>query len=267
MKPLSKVFILTQFGTPHSWTEEYFNNIAKLEQYGYYWKIFTPNTYENVPSNVEIIPMTIEELNALMEEKIGVNPENYITDAGIPSKHVSDFYVASGAIFEDYIKDYDMWGITNWDVVYGRLPLFIPDEVLEESDIFSDDVNTINGVFCLFKNNEEMRWLFKEIPQWEYKFKTHQLFATDEYDMTAVARTKKGITFMGPHYYPLHSHDRLEQHTPEPKLKIEADGSLWELFKDINGPIWEHMRPYLGREIPYFHFCRTKEWPLCLIKN
>lgn len=261
---IKKVFILTQFGKPHEWTEEYFKNVAKLEATGWYWKIFTPNKYENVPNNVEIIDMTIEQLNDLMEKKIGVNPKNYLLENGVPSKHVSDFYVASGAIFEDYIKGFDMWGITNWDVMYGRLSKFIPDELLEACDVFSDDVATINGVFCLFKNNEKMNNLFKEIPLWENLFTTHKLFGTDEYMMTDLVRSKSDLTFLCPQFYPLHSHDRLEQHALNVKLKEEKDGSLWELFADIGAPNWIHARPFIGRELPYFHFIRTKKWPKML---
>lgn len=258
---LKKCFVLTQFGSPHSWSDEYLKNIGTLEKYGYYWKIFTPNKYENVPSNVEIVPLTIESFNELIEKKTGVNPKNEIIN-GIPKKAVSDFYVAGGLIFEDYLREFDFWGITNWDVVYGRLPLFIPDEVLAQCDIFSDDINTVNGVFSLFRNTKEVNNLFKKIKFWENKFTSPELFGTDEYDMTEVVRENAGeFRFFTPQYSPLHSHDRLEQHYPQVKLEFQEDGSLWECFKDMAPPNWVHRRPFLGREIPYFHFIRTKQWP------
>lgn len=264
---IKKVFILTQFGTPHEWTEEYLKNIAHLEATGWYWKIFTPNKYENVPSNVEIVPMTIEELNTLMEKKLGINPNNYLLENGLPSKHVSDFYVANGLIFEDYIKGFDFWGITNWDIVYGRLSHFIPDELLNNCDIFTDDVATINGIFSLYKNTEKVNNLFKEIPLWENLFTIHELFGTDEYHMTEVVRKaskEERIVTLFPQYYFLHSHDRLENHIPKVKLETKEDNSLWELYADMGTPDWIHARPFIGREIAYFHFIRTKRWPECL---
>lgn len=258
---MKKCFILTQFGKPHEWTQEYFDNVAKLEATGWYWKIFTPNKYENLPSNVEIISMTIEEFDTLIEKKIGVFIGNSIKN-GVPSKHVSDLYVASGAIFEDYIKDFDFWGITNWDIVYGRLSHFVPDQLLEQCDIFADDVNTINGIFTLFRNRLDINNLFKEIPDWETKFKTHQLYGLDEYDMTQVARKNSSwMRFLTLAYYPMHSHDRLETQNPVPKLSMKEDGSLWELSEDIGHPNWEHARPFIGREIPLYHFIKTKKWP------
>jgi hypothetical protein len=255
---LKKIFTETQFGDPHPWSNEYFQNVGKLGATGWYFKIFTPNKYENLPSNVEIIPMTLEEFNTLIENKLGVNPHSYLKN-GVPTKPVSDFYVAHGKIFEDYLKDADYWGFTNWDIVYGQLSRFIPDELLAKCDIFSDEINTINGIFTLVRNNEKMNNLFKEIPDWEMKLTTHKLFGTDEYDFTKVAQTIPNFLF--PKYYPLHSHDRLEQHLPEPKLSLKEDGSLWELFNDVKHPNWEHARPLVGREIPYFHFITTKKWP------
>ena len=157
---MKKIFLQTQFGSSHEWSNEYFQNVAKLGATGWHWYIFTPNKYENIPNNVKIIPMTIEEFDTLMEKKIGVNPHNYLKN-GVPSKNVSDFYVVHGKIFEDYISDADYWGFTNWDIVYGDLSKFIPDEILAKCDIFSDEINTINGIFTLVRNNEKMNNLFK----------------------------------------------------------------------------------------------------------
>lgn len=264
---MKKVFILTQFGTPHEWTQQYFDNIGKLAKLGWYWKIFTPNTYDKVPPNVEIIPMTIEEFDQLIEKKVGVNPKNYLTDKGVPSKPVSDFYVASGLIFEDYIKSYDYWGITNWDVVYGRLDHFLPDELLETMDIFTDDVGRVNGVFSLFRNKPNINKLFRRIPHINDMFTEHKLFGVDEYyfiDPIKKAATINELVYNHPEFYPFHSYDRLIQHWGKPQLEFQEDGSLWEKFADMAPPVGYVNFPkgYIAREIMYFHFNYTKKWPL-----
>lgn len=273
MKPLNKVFLITEFGSPFSWTKEYINNVSNLKNTGWYWKIFTPNKYSNLPDNVEVIDMTAEQYAELVEKKLGVKINMFTTKLGVPSVHITDYYVASGIIFEDYIKDFDFWGITNMDVVYGRLSQFIPDAVLENCDVFSDDINTINGVFCLFKNNERVNNLFKKIQGWKEKFEQppclkccgesdrHTLHGTDEYSLTDVIRQEQNINFIFPKYYPLHGHDRLEHQNPIPKLSMKEDGSLWELAEDKGRPDWIHARPCIGREIMYYHFIRTKTWP------
>jgi hypothetical protein len=254
---MRKVFILTQFGDPHAWTQQYIDNVQKLWPYGWEWKIFTSNDIKS-KGNVEVIPMTIDEFNRLVEKTCNINPEVAIKD-GLPTKPMSDYYVASGLIFQNYIKNFDFWGITNWDVIYGRLDHFIKERDLEKCDIWSDDVGAINGVFSLYRNNEEINNLFKKIPYWQAYFLSKNIVGTDEYKMTEIAPT---VRFEHPHFYPLHSHDRLENHVPRPKLQLEKDGSLWELLADTNPPNWIHRRPFIGREIPYFHFSKTKRWPL-----
>lgn len=262
---LRKVFILTQFGKPHEWTQEYIDHVQKLGKNGWYWKIFTPNKLES-KGNVEIIPMTIEQFNDLIELKCGVNPKNFITEEGVPSKPVSDFYVASGKIFEDYIKSYDFWGMTNWDVVYGNLSTFLPDDFLNDSDIFTDDVMQVNGVFSLFRNHQLINRLYETIPDWQTMFTEHRLFGIDEYHLIKpILKANEGqlLRYRCPAYYPMHSYDRLIQHQPTPQLELQEDGSLYEKFRDIRPPVgYLNFKGYIAKEIMYFHFSFTKKWPL-----
>jgi hypothetical protein len=263
-----------ELGSPFSYTQEYIKACGKNAKDGWYWKIFTPNTYTDVPPNVEIVPMDCAKYAQLVQDKLGVTPNLYITQFGNPSMHVTDFYVYSGLVFEDYLKDSDFWGITNLDVVYGMLSHFIPDELLEMTDVFTDEINTINGVFCLWRNTKEVNNLVRFMPDWLNAFtrpvctacvqrdgSPHKFVVTDEYVMTEVMKGRTGVRYRYPKYYPLHSHDRMEQHLPLPKLEWQDDGSLWELFEDVNHPVWQHAKPFLGREIPYFHFPKTKVWP------
>lgn len=270
---LKKVFLITEFGKPFDWTPQYLENIAKLGKYGWYWKIFTPNQYDNVPQNVEIVNMTIEQYADLVKEKLDVRPNLFITPKGIPSVHITDFYIFSGIIFEDYIKGFDFWGITNMDVVYGRLDNFVSDTLLQDCDVFTDDVETINGVFCLWRNNKMVNNLFQLIADWRgilgqkacggcLHGGEHKIFASDEIVMTEVMkRVKDKVRYRYPQYYPWSSHDRLEIHVPVPKLKMEEDGSLWELIYDTESRDWMHHIPCFGREILYYHFQKTKNYP------
>lgn len=264
---LRKVFILTQFGKPHEWTQQYLDSIAKLGKYGWYWKIFTPNKYERVPANVEVIDLNIEEFNLLINKTLGINSHNYITEKGVPSKPVSDFYVAHGVIFKDYIRGYDFWGMANWDVVNGRLDHYLPDGMLSDLDVFTDDVGIVNGVFSLFRNVDKVNNLFREISEIEKMLTEHRLFGTDEYYLIEpIKRAAKAqeIVYLYPEYYPFHSYDRLIQHVPVPQLEMQEDGSLWEKFKDVNPPkgYINFPKGYIAKEIMYFHFSYTKKWPL-----
>ncbi len=277
---LNKTFVITEFGSPFSWTQKYIDNVQRLGEFGWHWKIFTPNKYES-KGNVEIVHTTAEEFADLVEKKLAIKPQMFITPEGVPSVHVTDFYVFTGKIFEDYLVNVDYWGITNMDIVYGRLEHFLTDNTLEKFDIWTDDVDAfgqglINGIFSLWANTDKVNNLCLRIPNWQAKIAQdpcpkcmgikdagHTLYGTDEIDMVPItqnAHLKNQIMLGCPKYYPMHSYDRLEQHVPDVKLEIQNDGSLWEKFADTN----PHGVPFAAREIAYFHFIKTKEWPKCL---
>lgn len=231
-----------------------------LAPYGWELKVFTPNPWKS-SDNIEIIPMAIEEFDGLIEEHCGVNPRNFIMPNGAPSKFVSDYYPAYGQIFQKFLEGVDFWGHTNWDMVYGRLDHFVPDSVLEDCDIWSDDVDAINGIFCLYRNNERVNNLFRQVPDWERSFSVHEPCAFDEHQMTLAVRKLAAageIRFAHPRYFGNHSYDRLPQHRPTPNLYFESDGALIERLDDPAAAPKGHY----GREIMSFHFSRTKRWPL-----
>ncbi len=263
---LKKVFLQTQFGPPHPWTQQYLDNVKMLAPYGWYLKVFTPNPLVTSAQNIEIVPMTLQEFDGLIEERFGVAPNNYINAKGVPNKLVSEFYPVYGAIFRDYIATFDFWSFTNWDCVYGRLDHFVPDSMLETADIVSDDVNAINGIFTLMRNNGAINNLFREVPNWEDQFRSHTPQAFDEIQFTMAVRKAAAegrVRFKFPPYFGYHSYDRLVQHQPQPNLYFEPDGALIERFEDPRAEYNQLLNPKLcfGREIMLWHFSESKRYP------
>jgi hypothetical protein len=272
---MKKCFCIMELGSPHEWSQRFIDHLRIQEQYGWYWKIFTPNIYQ-AGTNVEIVPMTVEQFNDLTERKLGVRSTLTITEKGIPSFHVTDFVVMIGAIFEDYLKDFEFWGTMGIDNLVGRLDHFIPDSALEKTDIWSDEIGGINGNFCLFRNTEHINNIFKKIDGWEAAVRqppclgctengTHRLFGTDEYLLSNLMEDiveKKEARVTYPKHFLIHSHERLEIHRPLPKLNRFDDGTLWELIRDPSPPEWQYKHEYFGREIAYFHFSQTKRWAI-----
>lgn len=261
---LRKVFLQTQFGSPHPWTEQYFDNVARLAPYGWSMIVFTPNPISS-RDNVTVVSMELEEFDSLIRKHCGVDPQNFITEQGVPHKLVSDYYPAYGQIFQEYIGGADFWGHTNWDMVYGRLDHFLPDSLLETCDIWSDDVNAINGIFCFYRNDEKINNLFRAVPNWEGSFTDPAPCAFDEFQMTAVVRDlamRNELRFKYPPYFGYHSYDRLIQHLGHPNIYFETDGALIERFEDPRQADICYSKGCFGREIMSFHFNRTKAWPL-----
>ncbi len=263
---MKKTFIILMLGKSFPWIDKFINSVQHLKKHGWEWKIFTPNKIKS-KGNVEIVPMTIDEFCTLVGDKTGITPKIFITDKGIPSVHVTDFMVAYGKIFEDYL-DCDFWGMMGGpDILFGRLDHFITNSLLGDCDIFTDDPKAINGCFTLFRNIPEVNNLYIKISNWKNAFSQssclgclgefqHTLYGTDEYGLTEVMKNSK-LRYKHPKWYPLHGHDRLATH----QIELKPDGSLWELNKDTP-PNWVHANKYFGREIMFYHFSQTKKWPL-----
>lgn len=262
------MFLLTQFGPPHAWTDQYLAHIRTLEPYGWYWKIITPHPYPS-GGNVEILPMDFHEFDDLVAKRTGVVTGNHLEPSGLPAKLTSDYYPAFGDIFEDYLTTFDYWSITNWDVVYGRLDHFLPDRELETWDIWSDDNRHINSLFCFYRNIGWINRLYRDVPRWKdcFRYDGRPLVGFDELHFDHHVRAladRQQVSFGHPPYGPLHSYDRLIQHLPHPNIKLLPDGALIECFEDPHPPL-QGYAPWPGffpREIMYFHFIRTKRWPL-----
>jgi hypothetical protein len=261
---LKKVFIQCLFGKPFDWTEQYFRNFRMLERYGYHLRVFTPNPLPEA-SNIQVIPLTLAEYDGLVRKHVGVDPKNFLNHKGVPNKLTSDHYPAQGLIFQDYLKDADFWGITNWDCVYGRMGEFLSDEWLGDCDVWSDDPAGFNGIFTLMRNSEEVNNLFRKVENWEHFFTVHQPCAFDEIRFSEVLRSESARDLNGrlwghPKHFPMHSYDRLIMHREKPRLYFENDGSLIEWYEDRTHP--PSTKRHYGREIPLFHFSFTKRWPV-----
>jgi len=114
--------------------------------------IFTDNEDDFVfPSNVHKIKMTFDEAKKLFQSKF-----DFPINISNPGK-LHDFKPAFGYIFADYLKGYDFWGQTDYDVIYGNLNDFITDKLLDTYDkVFT------KGHFALYRNSDEMNLLFRE---------------------------------------------------------------------------------------------------------
>ncbi len=265
---LNKAFILPQFGPPHAWTAQYLDHVRTLAPYGWHWKILTPHAYPS-GGNVEIVPMTLADFNARVLETTGVITDNVLDAAGLPAKLLSDYYPAFGDLFPDLLAGFDYWSATNWDIVYGRLDHFLSDEELSRFDLWSDDCGHINSIFCFYKNIARVNRLYRQVPHWQAMFRHHgyPLFGFDEIHFNKVIRemaARGQVTFGHPPYFAYHSYDRLVQHQPAPNLTMAPDGALLECFEDDFAPLatYPQWRGYFGREVMYFHFIRSKSWPI-----
>ena len=106
---------------------------------------------ENVfPQNVRKIKMTLNEMKALADEKLGLN-----TALVTPYK-CCDFKVVYGNIFADYLNDYDFWGHCDFDLIFGDIRHFITDDILQKNDKIFD-----LGHLAIYRNTDKVKEYYK----------------------------------------------------------------------------------------------------------
>jgi len=249
---LKKVFLLDIFGREYDWMDKYIANCNTLAKDGWEWLIITDQTNFEGRDNVKVISMTQDELEYRIKVKLEMNVD-LKEKRKIDGRAISEFHPAFGIIFEEFILGYDFWGYTNNDVIYGRLSHFIPDEFLNNLDIFGNDPEQMNGIFSLLRNIPEVNNLFKEIPDWKGLLRGVHYTAFDEIIITKAVIKARAEGRLRVEFREWREGDRLyagmrAMHQPKPQIKMEKNGAL--------------INTVTGEEIMMFHFGGCKRWCL-----
>lgn len=133
-------------------------------------------------NNIKIVNTSFQELVKKIKNKLG----NVVINK--PYK-LCDYKPCYGCIFEDDIADYDYWGFCDIDLIFGNLESFITDDLLNEYDKLF-----FHGHFCLMKNCDKMRYLwkreYKSVLSYKVAFMTNYVTHFDESATIAFASEK-----------------------------------------------------------------------------
>ncbi len=143
-------FISVYFGEIPSFFSAFLNSCEWNSKYD--WLIIHDKEikYEH-SSNVHLLHMTMEEFI------VRVNSVTGMSITSIKPYKVCDFRPAFGEIFQEELKGYDFWGISDTDMLLGDLSHFINDELLSRYDkIFT------MGHLSLIRNNLICNSLYKK---------------------------------------------------------------------------------------------------------
>ena len=168
------VFIIPYIGK-YTWYFPYFLHSCRYNS-NVDFLIFTDNYNPKLelPTNVKIKPYSIEEFKIDAAKALGFE---VAVEFGYK---LCDFKPAYGAIFSDYIKDYDFWGYCDVDVIFGNIRSFMTDELLNEYDVISARHDYLTGCFALYRNNTYMRELFRQSKDYRNVFTDPRNFFFDE---------------------------------------------------------------------------------------
>lgn len=120
--------------------------------------LLTDNAVKSAPHNLKVVQTTFAELKNKIQRAF-----NFDICLSQPYK-LCDFRPCYGEVFADLIKDYDFWGYTDMDMVYGDICHFIKEEMLVSYDRILG-----LGHFSLFRNTPKINSMYKSVEQPSYR--------------------------------------------------------------------------------------------------
>lgn len=147
---------------------------------------------------------------------------------------IHDYRACLGELYADEIAGYEWWGHTDFDCVYGDLAAFTPDELLADLDVVSDHWSYLCGPMTLYRTGAADS-LFREHADWEAILEEPAVSGWVETDFTQLLNS----TGLRVRYDFRHGYEHPERLRREGVRLFEGE-----------------------REVSFFHFRRTKRWPV-----
>ncbi|MCS4034709.1 hypothetical protein GGQ02_003119 [Salinibacter ruber] len=131
--------------------------------------------------------MTLDDVRQRARERLGLEP-----GIAVPY-NLCDFKPTYGILFEDYLDEYDFWGCTDLDIVYGNIRSFVDKQVLKKNDVISARKNYLSGFFFLFENKSSINELYKCSEDYDkvLKSKNHFSFCECNFEWEKLHKGKK----------------------------------------------------------------------------
>lgn len=230
--------VLAYFGRWPAWMEYFLESCRRNPEYN--WLIFTDIGQLPSPcSNVQVQQITYADLKHRAESVSGlpVSLEH-------PYK-VCDLKPLYGRIFQQELLEYDFWGYTDLDVIYGRLPEFVPAAELASCDVFTAAPRLIVGHFTLFRNSPQVSDLFLRVPNLRQILSEYECVAFDEQAFAAQIEHEAAAGLL-----------RLKRSA----IQLDDSACLREgrqrfLILRTSSGLWDVAT---ARRLAYYHFIQTK---------
>lgn len=207
------LLICPWFGPFPKWMTLFRRNIARLPGQGF----------------DVLIDTDLRDFSGRVRERLGI--ECPITPG---SSKIHDYRAAFGELYAEAIEDYEWWGHTDFDCVFGRVDRFYNDQTLAELDIAADCDDYLCGPWTLYR--PKLASAFRQHAGWEEILE----------DPTTSGWVEDRFTYL----------------VNRMSLRIEykqrhAFGDPQFLRREKSGALMH----FGVKEIPFFHFRYQKRWP------
>lgn len=207
------LLICPWFGPFPNWMRLFRRSIARLPRYGFDL----------------LIDNDLQDFSRRVSERLGIDCP--ITPG---SSKIHDYRAAFGELYAEAIEDYDWWGHTDFDCVFGRVGRFYNEETLDGLDVLTDCNDYLAGPWTLYR--PALASAFRQYAGWEEILESPTTSGWVE-DRFTYLLNRMGLRI-----------DYRQRH---------AYGDPGFLRQERNGALM-----HFGEEIPFFHFRYEKRWPL-----
>ncbi len=260
------LLIAVYLGKQPRWMDAYLRSCEKNPDVN--WLLMVDwKELPKAPKNVEIRSVTKESLEEMLKKKMGMN-------LSIPHAHkICDYKVLYGKLFSDDVKNYDFWGFTDIDVIYGNIRKFITDEILQNHDVITASKYFCLGHFTLIRNKKIFNELYKNNRYHRDIFMDKDHIAFDEFGLTEIVMRMDlngGVRWYhenihaGAYDERWFSHKVIELSDRQRRRYDFKNSQNWDRAKGRNlesrpcgSCIWNDGKltnTYTGREVMYIHF-------------
>ncbi len=150
---MKSICIIVFYFGKYPWYHNYFIDSCKRNQ-SIDFLFFTDNVSSEIQDeNIKFIPFSINSFNLLASEKLGFNVNV------LNGLKICDFRPSFGIIFNDFIINYEYWGYSDTDIIYGNLRSFLDEDILTYDYISVRD-DYPSGYFSIFKNESRINLLY-----------------------------------------------------------------------------------------------------------
>ncbi|HAM97251.1 MAG TPA: hypothetical protein DCQ26_01465 [Marinilabiliales bacterium] len=173
----SMVFLIPYFGQFPEWAPLFFETINRNPTINFIFYTDCDTTGYNFP-NVVFKKMSFDEYIIMAKQKASIefNPAN--------AYKLCDLRPLYPKIHYEDIKEYDFYGWTDMDILFGDIRLFYSDDILKKYSVLSTHQVRISGHLALFRNTANNRDMYKKIYDWRNKLVYPNFVGIDEHGIT-----------------------------------------------------------------------------------
>lgn len=143
---------------PFPWSMGFFLASCKRNPH-FMWLLITDQARPaDCPQNVQVVPVTAEELAARFRAVTGIP----VTLP--PAYRLCDLRPIFGEVFAEELRGYSHWGHCDLDVIFGDIGRFFTRKRLQRYDVLTADASWICGPCTLYRNASFLTTLWRCIP-------------------------------------------------------------------------------------------------------